>query len=100
MVAAEMITNALKYVGENAEGVRRIGVRLAREVGDDGVEITMSVTNTARPGSTADRADGLGRQLMMVLTQQLQGVLRSEAEDDSYTACIRFARANFQPEDD
>jgi two-component sensor histidine kinase len=100
MVAAEMITNALKYVDADAEGICRIGVKLAREEGDEGVDILLSVTNTASPGSTSERSDGLGRQLMAVLSQQLHGTLQSEVGDDSYTVRIRFPREKFQPEDD
>ncbi len=99
MIAAEMITNALKYLGENGSGKRRIGVSLARDETEGGTEIVLSVRNTAPPGATETRPDGLGRQLMVVLTQQLDGTLHAEATDDCYTVSLRFLRANFEPGD-
>ena len=99
MVAAEMITNALKYVGEDAAGDRRIRVTMKRHEVDEGEEIELSISNTARPGSTGDQPEGLGQRLMGVLTQQLQGSLESDIVDDRYTARIRFPRAGFEADD-
>jgi two-component sensor histidine kinase len=100
MLAAEMITNALKYVGTDAAGRRHIGVTLRREPSPSGDLILVEVTNSAQPNSAVDRADGLGRRLMDVLAQQLSGQIETTVGTDRYTISVRFLRAGFQPEDD
>jgi two-component sensor histidine kinase len=100
MLTAEMLTNSLKYVGEDAEGRRGIAVTLGNENVPEGERIVVTVSNTVRPGSALDRSDGLGRRLMEVLAQQLGGELRNRVETDHYSASISFLRTGLQPEDD
>jgi len=100
MLTAEMLTNALKYVGPDAEGRHGIGVKLRKEDVPDGERIVVEVSNTARPGSADDRPDGLGRRLMEVLSQQLDGQIETNIASDRYTVCVSFLRAVFQPLDD
>jgi two-component sensor histidine kinase len=97
MITAEMLTNALKYVDGDAEGRRFIVVRMTREPRPEGDEVVLSVTNSAPPGATDARPDGLGKRLMTVLSQQLQGEIETEAGLDSYTVRIRFRQASFEP---
>jgi two-component sensor histidine kinase len=99
MVAAEMVTNALKYVGENAEGRRFIRVKLWKEHTGEQEEIFLEVVNSARPGSTADRPAGLGRRLIDVLAQQLPAEVSIDAAPDRYTVRLSFLRAGFKADD-
>jgi len=100
MVAAEMLTNALKYLGTDAEGRRFIGVTLRKEEVPEGDRIVVEVANSAQPGSGENRPDGLGRRLMEVLSLQLEGQIEKNIADDRYTICISFLREGFQPEDE
>jgi two-component sensor histidine kinase len=100
MLTAEMLTNALKYVGPDAEGRHGIGVKLRKEDVPEGERIVVEVSNSARPGSADDRPDGLGRRLMEVLSQQLDGQIETNIATDRYTVCVSFLRAVFQPLDD
>lgn len=97
MLTAEMLTNALKYLGPDAEGRRSIAVRLRPEDCPEGERVIVEVSNSARPGSMTDRQDGLGTRLMEVLSQQLDGEIARTIEQDRYTVRVRFLRAAFEP---
>lgn len=97
MITAEMLTNALKYADADARGRRFIRVRMTREPLPDGDEVVLSVTNSALPGAADARPDGLGKRLMTVLSQQLQGEIETEAGLDSYTVRIHFLQSPFEP---
>jgi two-component sensor histidine kinase len=104
MLAAEMITNALKYVGPDSQGSRHVGVTLRKErIADpDGNEIdgiVVEVRNSVRPGSADDRPEGLGRRLIDVLAQQLSGRVETTVAGDSHTISVRFSPAGFAPDD-
>ena len=99
MLAAEMMTNALKYMGPDAEGRRHIGVALRKERAAEEETIVVEVSNSIRPGSADDRPEGLGRRLIEVLAQQLGGRLETTVTDDRHTISVRFVPAGFDPED-
>ena len=99
MLAAEMLTNALKYLGPDTQGHCEIAVSLRREPVPEGERVVVEVSNTVSPGSAADRADGLGRRLMEVLAQQLAGEIRTQVTTDRYATAISFLRMGFQPEE-
>ena len=99
MLAAEMMTNALKYMGPDAEGRRHIGVALRKERAAEEETIVVEVSNSIRPGSADDRPEGLGRRLIEVLAQQLGGRLETTVMEDRHTISVRFVPAGFDPED-
>jgi two-component sensor histidine kinase len=99
MLSAEMMTNALKYMGPGADGRRHIGMALRRERSDDGDTVVVEVSNSVRPGSFDDRADGLGRRLIEVLAHQLGGRVETTVTDDRHSIAVRFAPMGFDPED-
>jgi two-component sensor histidine kinase len=100
MLVAEMLTNALKYLGRDSQGRCEIAVTLRKENVPEGERITVDVSNTVRPGSASERPEGLGRRLMEVLAQQLAGDIRTSISTDRYSAGIAFLRMGFQPEDE
>jgi two-component sensor histidine kinase len=100
MLVAEMLTNALKYLGRDSQGRCEIAVTLRKENVPEGERITVDVSNTVRPGSASERPEGLGRRLMEVLAQQLAGEIRTSISTDRYSAGIAFLRMGFQPEDE
>jgi two-component sensor histidine kinase len=100
MLAAEMLTNALKYVGPDAEGRCEMTVGLRTDSVPEGERVLVEVTNTIRPGSADGRPDGLGRRLMEVLAQQLAGDIRLTVGHDRYSAAITFPRTEFLPEEE
>jgi two-component sensor histidine kinase len=99
MLTTEIVTNALKYVGEDAEGRRFFRVKLWKEHTGEQEEIFLEVVNSARPGSTADRPAGLGRRLIDVLAQQLPAEVSIDAAPDRYTVRLSFLRAGFKADD-
>lgn len=99
MLSAEMMTNALKYMGPDADGRRHIGMALRRERSEDGDTVVVEVSNSVRPGSLDDRADGLGRRLIEVLAQQLGGRVDTTVTDDRHSIAVRFSPMGFDPED-
>jgi two-component sensor histidine kinase len=100
MLAAEMMTNAIKYMGPDAAGRRHVGVALRKESTPAGEAIVVEVSNSIRPGSAGNRpADGLGRRLIEVLAQQLQGRVETDVTEDRHTISVRFTPAGFDPED-
>jgi two-component sensor histidine kinase len=99
MMAAEMMTNALKYMGPDADGHRHVGVALRKEGAPEGETIVVEVSNSVRPGSAGGRPEGLGRRLIDVLAQQLGGLVETHVTDDRHTISVRFAPSGFDPED-
>jgi two-component sensor histidine kinase len=95
MLSAEMLTNALKYVGSDAEGRREVAVRLGKRDDPDGERIEVEVSNSLPPDCAGDWLEGLGRRLMNVLAQQLGGRIETDLAPDRYTVRISFLRDRF-----
>jgi two-component sensor histidine kinase len=99
MLAAEMMTNALKYMRPDTQGRRHIGVALRKERVAEADTVVVEVSNSISPGSAEERTDGLGRRLIEVLAQQLGGRVETTITDDRHIISIRFVPAGFDPED-
>ncbi len=97
ILAVEAITNAFKYMSEDAEGRRRIGIFLDRTQTEVGEEVLLAIENTV--GSTAtDGGDGLGRQLITALSLQLPGEASETIESGLHRIEIRFLKRDLETE--
>jgi two-component sensor histidine kinase len=99
LLAAEAVTNALKYVGRPAEGPARIDLNLTCAA--DGT-VTLSIANTL--GETPERmdpddrirqGDGLGGRLIRAFAGQLSGHLGIDRSAERYCLSLTFKRAPF-----
>jgi two-component sensor histidine kinase len=99
MMAAEMMTNALKYMGPDGAGHRHVGMALRKERTSEEETVVVEVSNSIRPGSAEDPPEGLGRRLIEVLAQQLGGRVDTVLTEDRHTVSVRFVPTGFDPED-
>lgn len=97
ILAVEAITNAFKYVSENAEGRRRIGISLGSTQTEEGEEVLLAIENTVRSPATGG-AQGLGRQLITALSLQLPGEASETIESGLHRIEIRFLKRDLETE--
>jgi two-component sensor histidine kinase len=95
LLAAEAVTNALKYMGRNGDGLAQLRLRL--EALDSG-EARFSVVNTR--GAALNpveqvRGSGLGRSLLAGFAMQLNGKIERDETDTEYKVLLTFAPAPF-----
>ncbi len=92
MLAAEALTNAVKYVGIPDGGKPEIHVSLTQDVSGD---LRFEVVNSR--GAMAENEDiellessGIGQRLMKAFVHQLEGMVNVQEEVDRYTYTVTF----------
>ena len=91
LIAAEVVNNALKYVGRPTQGGKAwIAVELTAL--DDGERARFRVENSLGAPVVPDRAEGsgLGAQLIAAFATQLGGTLEVDSGGGSYSVTITF----------
>ncbi|EPX85058.1 sensor histidine kinase [Salipiger mucosus] len=100
LLAAEAMTNALKYAGPGPDEEARVKLRFARL---EGHRAEMMVTNTVGPRPEGEKAEveprGLGARLIRAFATQLGGELDQQEEEGRYTLGVRFALVDFTPDE-
>ena len=95
LLASEVVTNALKYVGRPDGAVPWITVRMAREGGDEAVlEVANSVGEPLLPPERV-RGTGLGTSLINAFGQQMRGRVEMIHELGCYTVRATFPLIEF-----
>lgn len=95
LLATEAVTNALKYMGRNGDGLAHLRLRL--EALDSG-EARFSVVNTRGEAFHAEdqvRGSGLGRSLLAGFATQLNGQIEQEETETEYAVRLTFRPASF-----
>lgn len=90
LLAAEAVTNAIKFVGHPPQGAASIDVALRQEAAG---RVTLAVSNTAGPRliEPADaEISGLGSRLIEGFAAQLDAEMETRPTADSYTLSIHF----------
>ena len=93
LLAAESMTNAMKYIGTRGPGKPSLAVSLKQ----DGQDCVLTMANSVGDVDDAD-GTGLGAQLMNAFAIQLRGKITTEEADGVYTMGLRFAIEEFEPE--
>lgn len=97
MLAAEALTNALKYVGRPEGGEAQIRVSLTRQEEDS---FRLRIANT-KGAPVAERIEdpagtgGLGTKLMQAFVMQIDGTAEVTEDADSYVCDVVFTRRDF-----
>ncbi len=86
LLVSEAITNALKYVDQDAGAKGEISVTLVKE-GDDRAVLTISNTTGGQP---EHEGTGLGSKLIVAFVRQLNGQVETEEKDGRHTLRIDF----------
>jgi two-component sensor histidine kinase len=91
LLVTEAVTNALKNIGEDADGERFLSVELT-EPAQETVELR--VVNSCNPGEEKqkDSNSGLGTRLIQAFVSQLEGTSDVGVSDDRYTLWVRFEK--------
>ena len=97
MLAAEALTNAVKYVGAAAGAAPSISVTF--DWTDDG-KLEFATSNSVATDQVPSSMDepqgtGIGSRLMRAFVGQLDGVERKETADGTYMYSVTFDFANF-----
>lgn len=90
MLATEAFTNALKYVGPDAEGQHFIAVALRCVAVDAADEITFEIENTVAPDLSAPGTQGLGTGLIAAFAQQLGATVTKDSTPGRYRLTVSF----------
>lgn len=86
LLVSEAVTNALKYVGANDGGEKRITISL-KQTGDETAQLR--VVNTT--GDTVpEDGTGLGSRLIQAFARQLNGTLLIQDNDDRFVLELNF----------
>ncbi|WP_238364485.1 sensor histidine kinase [Mesobacterium pallidum] len=91
LIAAEVLNNALKYLGRPADGTKpRIGIQLRQS--EDGKTAHFRIENTLGTRVAAEIApsSGLGSQLVSAFATQLDGTLEISDGPDLYVLELTF----------
>ncbi|AJE46211.1 sensor histidine kinase [Celeribacter indicus] len=98
LIASEALSNALKYGGSDPGGTARVSIRLDAE--PDSGDAVLTVVNSRGSVPMTETEDmegsGLGNQLILAFTSQLEGRVEQEDEPDHYTMRLRFPLAEFR----
>ncbi len=94
LLAAEVVTNAVKYLGKAEDGKAYLSVKLQE---DDG-QCLLSVCNSVRRDAPHEEPAGVGSKLIRVFAIKLGAEVDTTEEDDSYTVAISFPIETFQPD--
>jgi two-component sensor histidine kinase len=86
LLVSEAVTNALKYVGRNAENRAIISISLKA---DSPEKAFLRVSNTSG-GTAPEDGTGLGSRLIQAFARQLNGTLHIAEEDGEYILCLDF----------
>jgi len=103
LLATEALTNAIKYAGAVEGRPSHLSISLLHI---SATEVRLEVANTVseRPALKPEDEDaaastGLGTQLLAAFSQQLGGLLESEATDDDYRLRVTFEPTAHQAEE-
>ncbi len=101
MWVAEALTNAVKYVGRDAQGGAFILVAMDL---DDAGTVTLRVENSTGTPLLDDHvvpeSTGLGTKLMTAFSRQLEGTVEALDTDGRFVHMLRFHVQDFNPEND
>jgi len=91
LFASEAVTNALKYLGQRADGSAELSIELKAEA-DERARFTVcnSIGTPLLPPEQV-KGSGLGRSLLDAFVQQLRGTPDIRATDDTFIASLTFA---------
>ena len=99
LLLAEASTNALKYMGRDADGNARVVARLSQNKGEDAIFIfENSKGERLQPALDTGDAMTLGSQLINAFCRQLSGNLEIENTDDHYGLRVTFPVATYEVE--
>lgn len=93
LLAAEGMTNAMKYTGEANDGSGWVKVSLKQTETECVLTMANSIGDTSEAEST-----GLGTQLINAFSIQLGGQIEQEKTETSYKLTLRFTIEDFVPE--
>ncbi len=96
LLTAEALTNAVKYICPDDDGLQRVIVRFQRL---DTTRAVIEISNTCHPEPTnPSESTGLGSRLIRAFATQLGGELEQGVENGIYSVRVEFTLTDFIPE--
>ncbi|WP_417722962.1 histidine kinase dimerization/phosphoacceptor domain -containing protein [Salipiger sp.] len=102
LLAAEALTNALKYGAAGKDRTAKVSLRFRREGLQKAVleiENRLPQPGEATAGSAGDEPSGLGSRLIRAFATQLGGTLEQGEVDGVYRVRVEFAVTDFTPDE-